>query len=272
MTTTTTSKQRDALLVSDRRQRLIMGLPVWEALPAPQVPYRLSDPFILVHEATNQNSTIAGVDTEHPHRGFDNLWYILSGSTGTGHTTGPGGAMERVDLSEGSLLFLRTGRGVQHAEGVGKDQLRERVYADEFRAVLFWVNLAREDKASEPLAAVLKREDMPLSQAGDATVRVLVGEGSPIELGTAGLILDVTLPGGGQTSHQVPAGFQGFAYLLEGAASFGANSARAEAGQLVLMGPGESFLVADAAPGTRYLLMAGTPYGEVPRFNGPFVD
>jgi redox-sensitive bicupin YhaK (pirin superfamily) len=70
----------------------------------------------------------------------------------------------------------------------------------------------------------------------------------------------------------VPADFQGFAYLLDGAASFGANRARAAAGQLALMGPGESFVAEDALPGTRYLLMAGKPHGEQPRFNGPYVD
>ena len=134
------------------------------------------------------------------------------------------------------------------------------------------MNLARKDKGSEPYAIVQRREDMPLSQEGDATQRVLVGERSRVQLGTPGLILDVELARGGQTTHDVPAGFQGFAYLLDGAASFGANRARAEAGQLALMGPGEGFVVDDAAPGTRYLLMAGKPYGEVPRFNGPFVD
>jgi len=30
--------------------------------------------------------------------------------------------------------------------------------------------------------------------------------------------------------------------------------------------------VTDAAPGTRFLLMAGEPYGEAPIFNGPYVD
>ena len=111
---------------------------------------------------------------------------------------------------------------------------------------------------------------MAVTQEGDATHRVLVGEGTQIQLGTPGLILDVELAGGGSTEHQVPADFQGFAYLLDGAASFGANRARAEAGQLALMGPGESFVVEDAVPGTRYLLMAGKPYGEEPRFNGPY--
>ena len=269
--TTTTAKQRDASLVSDRRMRPMMGLPVWEALPAPGVPYELSDPFILLHEASLQPSKMANLDTEHPHRGFDNLWYILKGSSSTGHTTGPGGAIERADLPEGSLLFLRTGSGARHAEKVGADQLREGL-DDEVRTVLFWVNLARRDKASEPFALVLHREDMALTQVGDATHRVLVSEGSPVQLGTPGLILDVQLARGGRTAHYVPAGFQGFAYLLDGAASFGANRARAEAGQLALMGPGESFTVDDSTPGTRYLLMAGKPYGEEPRFNGPYVD
>jgi redox-sensitive bicupin YhaK (pirin superfamily) len=70
----------------------------------------------------------------------------------------------------------------------------------------------------------------------------------------------------------VPPAFQGFAYLLEGEGTFGANLRPAKPPQLVLLGPGETFTVTDAAPGTRFLLMAGQPYGEEPVFNGPYVD
>jgi redox-sensitive bicupin YhaK (pirin superfamily) len=80
------------------------------------------------------------------------------------------------------------------------------------------------------------------------------------------------LPEGGQVTTPVPAGFQGFAYVLEGEATFGANRRTARPAQLVLLGPGEEFAVTDAAPGTRFLLMTGQPYGEAPLFNGPFVD
>jgi redox-sensitive bicupin YhaK (pirin superfamily) len=93
-----------------------------------------------------------------------------------------------------------------------------------------------------------------------------------VRLGTPALILDVELPGGGQVTTPVPPGFQGFAYVLEGEAAFGANQRRARPAQLVLLGPGDEFAVTDAAPGTRFLLMTGQPYGEVPAFNGPFVD
>ena len=30
--------------------------------------------------------------------------------------------------------------------------------------------------------------------------------------------------------------------------------------------------VEEASPGTRFLLMAGKPYGETPIYNGPYVD
>jgi redox-sensitive bicupin YhaK (pirin superfamily) len=119
---------------------------------------------------------------------------------------------------------------------------------------------------------VLQPEQIPVRQEGDATVRVLVGEGSPVRLGTPAVIYDVELPTGGEVTTPVPPGFQGFAYVLDGEASFGANRRVARPPQLVLLGPGESFEVTDASPGTRYLLMAGEPYGEVPVFNGPYVD
>jgi redox-sensitive bicupin YhaK (pirin superfamily) len=263
---------RDAVVVEDAARIRMMGMPVLEALPSRSVPYERVDPFILVHEGRFRLSEMSGKDTKHPHRGFDNLWYVLQGSASTGHNTGPGGSMERARLSEGSLLALRTGRGAWHAEAVGADEVQEGHGNIEFRSVLFWVNLARRDKQVEPSAQVLQRDEIPVRHVGDAIVRVLVGEGSPVQLGTPALILDIELPEGGQVTTPVPPEFQGFAYMLDGDAVVGANLRPAKPPQLVLLGPGEGFTVTDAAPGTRLMLMAGQPYGEIPVFNGPFVD
>ena len=60
----------------------------------------------------------------------------------------------------------------------------------------------------------------------------------------------------------VPAGFQGFAYVLDGEAAFGANRRPARPAQLVLLGPGTELSVTDATPGARFLLMTGQPYGS----------
>jgi redox-sensitive bicupin YhaK (pirin superfamily) len=60
--------------------------------------------------------------------------------------------------------------------------------------------------------------------------------------------------------------------MLEGAANFGANQSRASRSQIAVLGPGGVLAVEDAEPGTRFVLMAGKPYGETPIYNGPYVD
>jgi redox-sensitive bicupin YhaK (pirin superfamily) len=273
MATQIDTAEREIVLVEDAHVRPMMGLEILEPLPSAQIPYPLVDPFILVHEGVVPiTPERAGLDTTHPHRGFDNLWYAVSGSSSTGHSTGPGGTMERARLEAGSLLKLRTGRGVYHAEGIGEDELREGKVGTEMRGVLFWVNLARKDKGAEPTAQLLQPREVPVRQEGDAIVRVLVGEASPVELGTPGLILDVELPHGGSFSSPVPSDFNGFVYMLEGEASFGANVRRASRSQIAVLGPGRALTVVDAQPGTRFMLMAGKPYGETPVYNGPYVD
>lgn len=263
--------EREVALVEDAHTRPMMGLEILEPLPSAHIPYSQVDPFILVHEGVVPANFGASVDTTHPHRGFDNLWYAISGSSSTGHSTGPGGTMERARLETGSLLKLRTGRGVLHADSLGEDEIQAGT-ASEMRSILFWVNLARKDKGAEPSAQVLQPQEIPVRQEGDATVRTLVGEGSPVELGTPGLILDVELSNGGGFSSPVPSDFNGFIYMLEGEATFGANRRRASRSQIAVLGPGDGLTVADAQPGTRFVLMAGKPYGESPIYNGPYVD
>ena len=272
MTTQVKTAEREVVLVEDAHVRPMMGLNVLEPLPSGVIPYEQVDPFILVHEAVVPiTPERAALDTRHPHRGFDNLWYLLSGSASTGHTTGPGGTIERARLEAGSLLKIRTGRGVWHAEGIGEDELREGKVG-EMRGVLFWVNLARRDKDVEPTSQVLRPKDIPTRQEGDAIVRVLVGEGSPVELGTAGLIMDVELPKGGAFSSPIDPAFNAFVWMLEGEATIGANERRAGRSQIALLGPGSGLTVTNANPGTRFMVMAAKPYGESPIFNGPYVD
>jgi quercetin 2,3-dioxygenase len=273
MATVLDTQQRDIVLVETGHIRPMMGNQILESLPSRHIPYELVDPYILVHEAIVPISAEqASMDTKHPHRGFDNLWYTVAGETSTGHSTGPGGTMERARLRTGALLKVRTGRGVWHAEGLGEDELREGKAGTEMRGVLFWVNLARKDKGAEPTAQVLNPEDVPVRQDGDAIVRVLVGPGSPVELGTPGFIVDVELPKGGAYSIPVDSSFNGFVYMLEGEASLGTNRRRASRGQIAVLGEGLGVSLVDAQPGTRFLLMAGKPYGETPVYNGSYVD
>ena len=272
MATQLQTTDREVILVEPAHVRPMMGIEVLEPVPARNVPYELSDPYILVHEATVPiNPDRAKLDTTHPHRGFDNLWYILSGSASTGHSTGPGATFERARLETGALLKIRTGRGVYHAENIGEDELREGKVG-EFRSVLFWVNLARKDKNIEPSAQVVDAPDVPTRREDGAIVRTLVGPGSTVELGTPALILDVELPDGGAFSQALDAAFNAFVWMLEGEAEIGMNGRRAGRAEIAVLGPGRTLTVNGAQPGTRFMLMAGKPYGEEPIYNGPYVD
>src|SRR6476659_7701987 len=103
--------EREAVLVEDAATIRMMGMNVLEAVPSRGAPYERTDPFILVHEGRFRLSEMVGKDTKHPHRGFDNLWYVLQGSASTGHSTGTDGSIERARLSERTLHALRTRRG-----------------------------------------------------------------------------------------------------------------------------------------------------------------
>jgi hypothetical protein len=64
-------------LYQDAHIRPMMDLDVLEPLPSRTIPYAQVDPFILVHEAVVPiTEERASLDTKHPHRGFDNLWYL----------------------------------------------------------------------------------------------------------------------------------------------------------------------------------------------------
>src|SRR5258708_9245005 len=159
MATQLDTKQRDVVLVEDAHIRPMMGNQVLESLPSKHIPYSLVDPFILVHEADLKIDPKEGPqDTTHPHRGFDNMWYAISGFSSTGHSTGPGGAFERAKLDEGALLFIRTGRGVLHAERIGACESREGK-PTKMRGGLFCLILARKDKQREPFVKVVPQND-----------------------------------------------------------------------------------------------------------------
>jgi redox-sensitive bicupin YhaK (pirin superfamily) len=102
MATQIDTKQREVVFVEDAHIRPMMGNQVLESLPSRHIPYLLVDPYILIHEAeVKVDPAVPAQDTTHPHRGFDNMWYAISGSSSTGHSTGPGGAFERAPAGRG---------------------------------------------------------------------------------------------------------------------------------------------------------------------------
>ena len=141
-------------------------------------------------------SDVGKVDTKHPHRGFDNLWYVIEGSASTGHSTGPDGAIERARLSE--ERSSRSGPG--EVPGTPRDRGRRdrrgpRRHRVPRRAVLGQpgpegqagrTQRARAAAGADPGATRRRRDRSRPCRRGFS-----------VQLGTPALILDVELPDGG---------------------------------------------------------------------------
>ena len=218
---------RDAVRVEDAALLRMMGLPVLEAVPS-RGRYALTDPFILVHEGRFRPSEMAGKDTRHPHQGFDNLWYVLQGSASTGHSTGPGGSIERARLSEGSLLWLKDGTRRLARRGGGSRRGRRRPGRHRVQACCSgstWpARTSRPSRAPWCCTASRSRcARRATPRFGSWSVRA-----RPCSWDTgADPGRPRRLPAGGQLTTPVPPEFQGFAYLVDGEAVFGANKRQA---------------------------------------------
>lgn len=237
------------------------GIPVRRALPSSAATYDLVDPFLLLDDARLSIGEDAPSFSKHPHRGFEIVTYMLLGSMG--HMAEDG---ETSEIRAGGLLRLTAGRGMWHGEGSGAES------PGEIHALQLWINLARAQKGIEPSYQVVEPGQIPVHTEDGATVRVLVGDGSPTVLQTPALYLDIALAGSSSYTKAIPEGFQGFVYLLNGAGHFGAERIVAAKGQLVVLGSDPELTVGQAEPGTRFILCAGRPHREEPRWRGPYVD
>jgi redox-sensitive bicupin YhaK (pirin superfamily) len=238
------------------------GIPIRRPLPTQSVRLEDVDPMLLLdHADLERLPRFEAGQGEHPHRGFEVLTYVLTGSVDDQPADGP---IQHIE--EGGLQRITTGSGITHG-GAPSDGLGGPV-----DALQIWVNLARKDKKTRPGSQVVPAREIPELKTDSALVRVLVGPGSPTRLLTPALLLDVAVQPNGDFSWDIPEAFQGYAYVLKGDGTFGAGAERVQATQIAVLGPGERLTVAAGAKGLHFFLAAGQPHREPVRWQGPFVD
>ncbi|KAK0815543.1 RNA pol II transcription cofactor [Friedmanniomyces endolithicus] len=147
-----------------------------------------------------------------------------------------------------------------------------------------WVDLPRELKETEPRYRDLRASEIPRVTADEGRVGVKVisgrsyGVDSVRELAyTPVWLLDVTIQAGGRFRQALPAGWNAFAYTLEGTTTFGTGATRQEVARYhnaVFEQKGDQVLAhvpADAKEAARFLLVAGMPLDQPVVQYGPFV-
>ena len=243
--------------------------------PFPQASFSEFDPFLLLDEMGPMDVAPGEAKgaPDHPHRGFETVTYLLSGEMEHKDSRGHAGR-----LTPGDVQWMTAGAGVVHSEMPSSEFQRQ---GGRMHGFQLWVNLPQREKMAKPRYQEIPRAQIPqvTSEDGLVTVRVIAGEAmgqhAVIETHTPIMYLHYSIEPGGVVTQSVPAEYNAFAYLVDGAGLFGGASERAGDGQLVMFAQdGEEIRIenpADAQTRLEVLVIAGVPLNEPIARYGPFV-
>ncbi|WP_067539332.1 pirin family protein [Nocardia crassostreae] len=245
--------------------------------PFPSLGLRSADPFILLDEmgpVTYEPHEAKGAPW-HPHRGFETVTYVMDGTMVHHDSHGGGGV-----ISEGDTQWMTAGSGILHDEVPSEDIV---VRGGRMHGFQLWVNLPRAAKMAAPRYQDLKAGELTLvsSHDGGALVRLIAGsiggfEG-PGSTHTPIAYAHASISPGGRLETPWPQRFTAMVYVVSGSGTVGAERRPVRAGQLVILGNGDSLTVsADPKQDSRtgdmeVLLLGGQPIREPVVQYGPFV-
>lgn len=228
------------------------------------------DPFLMLDAFGSDEAAdyIAGFPP-HPHRGIETVTYMLAGRMRHEDDTGNGGV-----LGPGGVQWMTAGRGIIHSEMPEQEE-------GDMRGFQLWVNLPAKDKMCPPHYQNIEPDDIPeTTRDGDVKVKVIAGAVDGVEGPIRGiaanpLYLDLTMPAGAVSDHDIAADHNAFVYLFGGAAEIGASDEELgktlRDGELGVLGPGDALRIRAGTEGARLILVAGKPLGEPVARYGPFV-
>ena len=243
--------------------------------PFPQASFSEFDPFLLLDEMgpMDVGPGEAKGAPDHPHRGFETVTYLLSGEMEHKDSRGHAGR-----LTPGDVQWMTAGAGVVHSEMPSAEFQRD---GGRMHGFQLWVNLPQREKMTKPRYQEIPRSRIPQATSVDrlVTVRVIAGEAmgqqAVIETNTPIIYLHYTIQPGGLVEQRVPADYNAFAYLVDGAGYFGAERERAVDGQMVRFAQDGNVVrienPEDADVPLEVLLIAGVPLNEPVARYGPFV-
>jgi len=237
------------------------------------------DPFLLLDEMgpTTQGPGQAKGAPDHPHRGFETVTYLLSGSMQHRDSAGNAGV-----LGSGDVQWMTAGSGVIHSE-MPTDEFQRT--GGRMHGFQLWVNLPSRDKMMKPRYQDVPAARIPVVTSADGLVRVKViagealGARAVIDTRTPIAYLHFTIAPGGTVVQPMPASYAAFAYVVSGGVTVGDGApeppSSLQEGDMAILGvDGEaaSLSVAkDAASPAEVLLIGGEPLQEPIARYGPFV-
>jgi redox-sensitive bicupin YhaK (pirin superfamily) len=251
------------------------GFPVRRAFAGVQL--RDLDPFIHMDQmgAVDYAPGEPKGTSWHPHRGFETVTYMLDGAMQHQDSHGGGGL-----ITDGATQWMTAARGILHIETPPE---RLVVSGGLFHGFQLWVNLPSKDKMREPAYQNLEGSDVTLlaSPDGGALIRLIAGSvggfAGPGSTHTPITLVHATVAPGARLELPWRPDFNALVYVLGGSGTVGTPAAPISAGQLAVLGAGDSLAVAASdvqdsrTPALDVLLLGGLPIREPVATYGPFV-
>lgn len=229
---------------------------------------RRLDPFLMLDEfgTDNPDDYLAGFP-DHPHRGFETVTYMLAGRMRHRDNAGNEGL-----LTPGAVQWMTAGRGIVHSEMPEQEEGR-------MQGFQLWVNLASQDKMTEPAYRDIAPEHIPELQLPDGIrIKLIAGRigamaGAVERPVTEPLYLDLDLPAGVRYQAEIPAGHNAFVYVYQGALAVGGRGQAVRESQMAVLSNSvlTNGVALDSEQGARLILVAGKPLNEPIAQWGPFV-
>ena len=201
----------------------------------------------------------------HPHAGFETVTFLVDGQMGSEGGVGA--------LAPGDVEWTTAGSGIVHGSSGIEGKLR---------VLQLWVTLPKALRWTEPDHQVVPAAEAPVRREGGAEVRLYSGATGTLRSATRNRVpmtlVDVRLEPGAVVEQAVPAGHNGFLYVLEGEVRIGEEGTPLKVGQVGWLdrdeeGAGDGFVrIASAGAGkARVLLYTGERQGVPIVSYGPFI-
>lgn len=227
--------------------------------------WKLMDPFILLAEDWFKRGTFS----DHPHRGFQTLTYVIDGRLE--HIDNQGG---HGILEAGDVQYMNAGKGARHGE--------EAVDQDIAHTLQLWLNLPDKLRTTDASYQDVYLEDVPVKEFEGGHLRVyggnLHGLEGPLQSLVPITLTEVSLAKGASFTHHLPENYNGFIYMLSGDVTVGKNEVQLKktgVGHLSYKRDGnegmESDLSIRANAKSKALIYSGKPIKEEIIAHGPFV-
>jgi redox-sensitive bicupin YhaK (pirin superfamily) len=223
------------------------------------------DPFLMMDffDSTDPSDYSRGFPW-HPHRGIETVTYLIKGEIEHGDSIGNSGV-----IRDGQCQWMTAGSGILHQELPQPSA--------EMLGVQVWLNLAADNKMTEPQYGDITEEMIPLYEDDEKKVHIIAGEyeglsGEIQRADTRPTFFDVELEPESEFIFELPADFNAYAFLIRGEANFDPQKEDLKQyPQGVLYQNGSKIKVNTAKKAARFLFLAGKKLEEPIAWGGPIV-